>query len=433
MPNFPKSLSTLIVGSGRLRPAKPLKLPAGIVLSGKQRPMSRVGFEQPNPAVFYPSPQQMPPSGEQSSNNNGSGNGEDDGNTTPIFIVWQPSYSPNHPQRFQAVPRWQFEYLFQHDRRQAFLRDALMRNAFRTEKLRYMQQQYEAHVAAHAAAADDGLSVDVLQQVVTPNTTTRGWSVHLPTVWRKLEKAKQVISTPAGMQPPTPPPGGDDDKKDKDKTAAAAATAGIDTTKDNNKYTKGAWDVPLPNMKLNLPGHPATFGCGSSALHNPSLDRIPGGRTTTTTYNAEDRVAYKGWIDRYLANLRLRISDHPATFGVEHGDVDHPKDHRDLSDPQVRVWKYDWELERAITVRTRAQAERAERKAQGLEMVNAAREVRLAREAREAKRAQEARGLEMVRRAREARLARERLEARRKQEARVVGEDEKKYLELLRK
>ncbi|KAK7991075.1 hypothetical protein PG990_015355 [Apiospora arundinis] len=432
MPNFPKSLSTLIVGSGRLRPAKPLKLPAGIVLSGKQRPMSRVGFKQPNPAVFYPSPQQMPPSGEQSSNNNGSGNGEDDENTTPIFIVWQPSYSPNHPHRFHAVPRWQFEYLFQHDRRQAFLRDALMRNAFRTEKLRYMQQQYEAHVAAHAAAADDGLSVDVLQQVVTPNTTTRGWSVHLPTVWRKLEKAKQVISTPAGMQPPTPPPRGGDDNKDKDKTAAAAATAGNNTTKDNNKYTKGAWDVPLPNMKLNLPGHPATFGCGSSALHNPSLDRIPGGRTTTTTtYNAEDRVAYKGWIDRYLANLRLRISDHPATFGVERSDGDVPRDL--TTDPQVRVWKYDWELERAITVRARERAERAERKAQGLEMVNAAREVRLAREAREAKRAQEARGLEMVRRAREARLARERLEARRKQEARVVGEDEKKYLELLRK
>ncbi|KAK8108477.1 hypothetical protein PG984_014278 [Apiospora sp. TS-2023a] len=66
----------------------------------------------------------------------------------------------------------------------------------------------------------------------------------------------------------------------------------------------------LPTTKLCIPGHPATFGCSPFALHDPRMETRPG-----------EKVA------------------------------------------PVRVWTYDYELERAVTDKQREEAEKERVKA----------------------------------------------------------------------
>ncbi|KAK8057840.1 hypothetical protein PG996_011777 [Apiospora saccharicola] len=136
-----------------------------------------------------------------------------------------------------------------------------------------------------------------------------------PVFFEEIEEMEPLqMCLPAASAPPPPSPsggpGGPGGKKpDDDKSDTKAQQRLLDWLQFAAERIIGQRPTPtpyyvLPTTKVCIPGHPATFGCSPFARYDPRMETRPG-----------EKVA------------------------------------------PVRVWTYDYELERAITDEARAKAE----------------------------------------------------------------------------
>ncbi|KAK8123920.1 hypothetical protein PG999_003838 [Apiospora kogelbergensis] len=133
--------------------------------------------------------------------------------------------------------------------------------------------------------------------------------------------------------------------------AIAAATA--DAAATNLDYPM-IQSFPWKQKKtINTPRNP---GVGKETLPNTDADTKAAAATKA-----------EGWKDTYLPIFKLCIPDHPITFSCEPGYLREPAVPGDEAPTPVRVWTYDWEFERSITLSEREQNEKKRLEAEKIE------------------------------------------------------------------